>query len=87
MNLDNRYPHPYQGHSGYTDSFGVAHPHAVNGAAVEMMNPYASGPQVISGPVGSAACNAAWGGVYSSSPAVASAPVSEEVYDTSNAQM
>ncbi|XP_057787791.1 protein FLX-like 4 [Salvia miltiorrhiza] len=100
MKLDNTYPLPHHGNGGYTGSFGIAHPHIVNGAAVEMMNPYASGgfpvgPQVISGLVGSAAgVNGAWGGVYTSSLAVDAQPISapvsnavcEEVCDTSSAQ-
>lgn len=76
MNPDNLYPPPFHGNGGYTDNFGRPHRHTVHGAMVEIMNPYvgggfAVGPQVISGPVGSAGPagtgavgNAAWGGVY-----------------------
>ncbi|KAI3444084.1 hypothetical protein Pfo_000749 [Paulownia fortunei] len=80
MNSDNLYPPPFHGNGGYADSFGRPHLHTVHGAAVEGMNPYASGgfavgPQVLSGPVVSsgagAAGNPAWG----------------RVYDTSNTQM
>lgn len=104
MNLDNGYPHHYNGSGVYTDSFGRPHPHTVNGAPMEMMNPCASGgfpvgPQVISGAVAVGPGNGAWGGVYSSLPAVdaqaTNAPVSggagiavcEEVKETPNAQI
>ncbi|KAL1548909.1 protein FLX-like 4 [Salvia divinorum] len=96
MNLDGRYPLPYHGNGGYSDSFGIAYPHIVNGGPAEVMNPYGSvrfpvGPQVNSGPIG-AADSAAWGGVYTSSPAVGTQPISspvsngvfEEVSDKSN---
>lgn len=98
MNLDNGYPHHYNGSGVYT------HPHTVNGAPMEMMNPCASGgfplgPQVMGGPVPVGPGNDAWGGVYSSSAAVdaqaTNAPVSsgagvavcEEVNGTPNPQI
>lgn len=98
MNVDNGYPHHYSSNGVYTDSFGRPLPHTVHGAPMEMMNPYASGgfpvgPQVIGGPVPAGPVNAAWGGVYSSSPAVdaqasgAGNAVCEEVNETSNAQI
>ncbi|XP_042050274.1 protein FLX-like 4 [Salvia splendens] len=92
MNLDGRYPLPYYGNGGYSDSFGIAHPYIVNGALPEVINPYDSvaiahphmvnrGPAEMMNPYHNVGfpvgpVGAAWGGFYTFSPAVGAPPFS-----------